>query len=353
VSTDAGQIAGVYDWEQAKRSSDQPRPLGALLEPHARADEDLQEREAQLRSEVAAAERSDDARSLCKARHYLGLHLEIAGALEVAEESLSAATSASESEVPAAARAAALNDQGVLLLRLGQTREADDLLGQATELAQREQRQDLANAVQRNRGIAAWASGKPEEGLELWNTAFRLGREADEAAGNGQILNNVAILRLLQSEATEAMQLFNRAILLAQRGGDIRTLAFTYNNLGLVFSGHTRGDHFAAVPFMEMALALLTGPVDVLGRLYVLNNNIIVYEQAHLEPARKFRAQFSETLKSFHSSFPQRGLDVERIAYSSHAQDPVGDGAPADDEWEIASTPVLLGSCSRCGPQEE
>jgi tetratricopeptide (TPR) repeat protein len=343
----AGQIAGIYDWEQAKRSSDQPRALGALLEPHVRADEDLREHEAQLRSEVVAAERSSDARSLCEARHRLGLHLEVAGALEAAQESLAAAASDSASEVPAAARTAVLNDHGVLLLRLGRVGEADDLFRQAVELAEREPRQDLANAVRRNRGLAAWAGGTPEEGLELWNTAFRLGRAADEAGGNGKILNNVAILRLLQGEATEAMQLFNRAILLAQRGGDIRALAFTYNNLGLVFSGHTRGDHFAAIPFMEMALALLTGPIDVLGRLYVLNNNIIVYEKAHLEPARKFRAQFSETLKSFHSSFPRRSLDVERVPYASHVPEP-----DADDAWEIASTPVLLRSCSRCGPQE-
>jgi tetratricopeptide (TPR) repeat protein len=319
-----------------------------------RADEDLRERESQLRSAVAAAEQGQNVQTIYGAHHYLGLHLEVAGALEVAERSLAAAVAAAGQGAPVSAHAAALNDQGVLLLRLGRVDEAGDLFQQASKIAKAEERQDLANAVRRNQGLAAWAARQPEEGLEYLNTAFRMGRSADEAAGNGQILNNVAVLRLLQGEVKEAMQLLNRAILLAQRSGDIRTLAFTYNNLGMVYSGHTRGDHFAAIPFVEMALALLTGPIDVLGRLYVLNNNIIVYEQAHLEPARKFRTQFSDTLKSFHSSFPRRELDVESVIYEDekHHVDPAARQS-IDDEWHIASSPVLLLSCSRCGPQEE
>lgn len=350
MPAEPGQIAGIYDWERAKRSSDSPRAVGALLEPHLRADEDLLERESQLRSEVAAAQRSHPAQATHLAQHSLGLHLEIAGDLEAAEAALAAAVASSADEDSPLAHAAALNDQAVLLLRLNRLSEAADLMRKVIEIAEAEQRQDLANAARRNQGLAAWAAQQPEEGLERWDAAFRIGRSADEAAGNGQILNNVAVLRLLQGEVNEAMQLFNRAILLAQRAGDIRTLAFTYNNLGLVYSGHTRGDHSAAIPFLEMALALLTGPVDVLGRLYVLNNNIIVYELAHLEPARKFRTQFAETLKTFHSSYPQRELDAERVVYAQ--QEPGGGGKPDEDEWEIASVRVLLRSCSRCGPQE-
>jgi tetratricopeptide (TPR) repeat protein len=327
--------------------------MGALLEPHVRADEDLRKRESQLRSQVVAAEQSSDPRALYEAHHCLAQHLEIAGALDAAEGSLAAAVAACSNGIPAASQAAALNDHGVLLLRLQRVPEANNQFGKAAAIAEGEGHQDVANSVRRNQGLAAWADQHPEETLDLWNTSFRDGRSADDAAGNGQILNNVAVLRLLEGATEEAMQLFNRAILLAQRASDIRSLAFTYNNLGLVFSGYPRGDHFAAIPFVEMALALLTGPIDVLARLYVLNNNIIVYEQAHLEPARKFRAQFAETLKSFHSSFPRRALDVERVVYAHevHSSHPFADGS-GEDEWNIASSPVLLRSCSRCGPQE-
>ena len=271
--------------------------------------------------------------------------------MEAAEKSLAAAVSTCSSDASAKEWAAALNDQAVLLLRLGRDTEAADKLEESRSIAIAGGWDDVARCVNRNKGVLAFTQDRRDEGLDLLNTAFREGRAADDAVGNGQILNNVAVLRLLEDDTAEAMQLFNRAILLEQRGGDLRGLAFTYNNLGLVFSGRTRGDHFAAIPFMEMALPLLTGPVDVLGRLYVLNNNILVHEHAHLETARKLRIQFEETLKSFHSSFPRRALDAERIVYANEESESFS-GPTANDEWDISPAPVLLRPCSRCGPQE-
>jgi tetratricopeptide (TPR) repeat protein len=271
--------------------------------------------------------------------------------LEAAEKSLSAAVSICSSDASAKEWTAALNDHAVLLLRLGRDSEAADKLEEARSIASAGGWDDVACCVNRNKGLLAFTQERPQEGLGLLNTAFQEGRAADDAVGNGQILNNVAVLRLLEDDTAEAMQLFNRAILLEQRGGDLRGLAFTYNNLGLVFSGHTRGDHFAAIPFMEMALPLLTGPIDVLGRLYVLNNSILVHEHAHLEPARKLRVQFGDTLKSFHSSFPHRALDAERIVYEKEDSESFSEPTP-NDEWDISPAPVLLRPCSRCGPQE-
>jgi tetratricopeptide (TPR) repeat protein len=247
-------------------------------------------------------------------------------------------------------RLAALNDHGVVLARLGRLEEAEENFERASERVGGREKPALALAVKRNQGLMAWIGEDPTAGLDLWADAFRAGRTADDAGGNAQTLNNVGVLRLLEGEGDEALQLFNRAILLAQRGGDLRSLVFAYNNLGLTFSGPPRGDHIAAIPFAEMALALLTGPLDILVRLYVLNNNIIVYEQAHLEPARKFRAQFAESLKAFTSTYPHRRADLERakFASSSGLRDP---DLSRDDEWEISAAPVLLRAGARCGVQ--
>lgn len=351
MEREATHTGVVYGWEQAKRSSDSPRAVGALLEPHISADEDLRAREARLRSEAAAAEDKADPVLTYRAHHKLGLQLEAAGALEMAEPAIARAVDASSTGEMPVAHAAATNDHGIVLARLGRAAESRPAFERAAELVEGAGLDTLTHSVMCNRGLLAWAEGQTNTGLELWSTAFGTARDADDATTNAQILNNVAVLRLLEGEGDEAMQLLNRAILLAQRGGDIRSLAFTYNNLGLIYSGYTRGDHFAAIPFVEMALALLTGPVDVLARLYVLNNNILVYEQAYMEPARKFRAQFAETLKFFNSNYPRRSADIERIVYASPAAEVVEESS-AEDQWEIFPHPVLLRPCSRCGAQE-
>jgi tetratricopeptide (TPR) repeat protein len=349
VEREATHTGVVYAWEQAKRSSDSPRAVGALLEPHIRADEDLRERESQLRAEAAQADESGDSALIYRAHHRLGLHLEAVGALEMAESAMGRAVEASDGAPKA--HMAATNDHGVSLVRLGRADEARPAFDRATDIATSVDAESLAHSVMSNRGLLAWHEGQEREGLDLWSSAFGTARDADDATTNARILTNVAALRLLEEESEEAMQLLNRAILLAQRGGDIRSLAFTYNNLGLIYAGYTRGEHFAAIPFVEMALALLTGPVDVLARLYVLNNIILVHEQAYMEPARKFRAQFDGTLKFFSSSYPRRSADIERTVYASPSAD-TPDGGPGEDRWEIFPHPVLLRPGSRCGVQE-
>jgi tetratricopeptide (TPR) repeat protein len=341
---------GAYPWEQAKQPSESARAVGTLLGPHVRADEDFRDLEFSLRTEVSNAEESGDPTSIYKSQHRLGLHLEALGRLEQAERAMSGAAAASvDSSALLSSHTAVTNDRGVILARLGRHHKAAEMFRRASEHARGLERQTLGFSVERNLGSMAWVDESPTAALDAWADVFRAARVMDEAGTNSQILNSVAILRLLEGEGDEALQLFNRAILLAQRGGDVRSLAFAYNNLGLIFSGPPRGDHIAAIPFVEMALALLMGPVDILARLYVLNNNILIYEQAHLEPARKFRAQFAESLKSFTSAYPHRSADIERLAFSRHP--PVPNDLSGDDEWEISVDPVLLRAFARCGVQ--
>lgn len=342
-----------YAWDEPKKARDLPRAAGPLLETHIRADRDLREREEQLRDAVADAEHSGDPTPLYQAHHQLGLHLEIAGALDAAAQSLHHAVDAC-ADNPSLARhlAVASNDYGVTLARLGRNEEAEQSFAVALEADPVGAEGKVESAVQRNRALIAWTAGEPGTALDLWNAAFRSSREKDDAASNAQILNNVAVLKLIDEESDEALRLLNRAVLLAQRGGDLRALACMYNNLGLVFSGPPRGDHSGAIPFVEMSLALLSGAIDVLARLYVLNNNIIVYEQAHLEPARKFRKQFADTLKTFPFAYPSRSADVERAALVRPGLSTTnGDGE--DREWTISAHPALLSCCARCGVVDE
>lgn len=333
-----------YSWEQAKRPSDSPRAAGALLGAHLRADEDLFERESELRAALERANAAGESREVCSTLHRLGLHLEAMGGLEAAEQALASAVATADGKSRSPEHAAVANDRAVVLARMGRHEEANESLARAECLGENE----IAGHVQRNQGLLALVEGDLARSLDLWNAAFRTARNIDDPGANAQILNNVAVLRILEGEGDEAYQLLNRALLLAQRAGDIRGLAFTYNNLGLGFSGPPQGNHSAAIPFMEMALALLIGPVDILARLYVLNNNIIVYEQAHLEPARKFRSQFAATLKTFASSYPRRSSDIERSVFARPSEG-LAATPEHDDEWEISAHPVLLRSCSRYG----
>lgn len=341
-----------YAWDEPKRAGELPRAAGVLLETHVRADQDLREREQHLRADVSDAEHSEDLTALYQAHHRLGLHLEVAGALDAAAQSLSRAADicASDPEM-SRQRSAACNDYGVSLARLGRNEEAEQNFAAAIEAGQVGSEGKVESAVQRNRALLAWTAGEPAAALDLWNVAFQNARERDDAMANAQILNNVGVLKLIDEDSDEALRLLNRAVLLAQRGGDLRALACMYNNLGLVFSGPPRGDHSGAIPFVEMSLALLSGTIDVLARLYVLNNNIIIYEQAHLEPARKFRKQFADTLKAFPFAYPSRSADVERAAFVRPGVGTTnGDGE--DREWTISAHPALLLCCARCGVDE-
>jgi tetratricopeptide (TPR) repeat protein len=343
-----------HAWEEPKRAAESPRAAGVLLDSYTRAGEDLRDREAHLRSEVTSAEQAGGKKeNLYRALHRLGLHLETEGALDQAERSLRRAVDlCDQSSEMSRSHAAALNDHGVILARLGRREEAEEKFSLAIEISQRDEYETVTLTVQRNRGLISWAAGDSNAALDIWNMAFRLARESDDAKANAQILNNVAVLVLLEEKGDEALQLLNRAVLLGQRAGDVRGLACMYNNLGLIFSGFPRGDHIAAIPFLEMALALLSGSVDILARLYVLNNNIIVYEQAHLEPARKFRVQFAETLKSFPFAYPSRLADVEQTIFAKNRPGSAEEET-AEREWDISAYPALLCSCSRCGVQSE
>lgn len=346
MSPDALGSLEQFSWEQAKPPSDAPRPAGLLFKAHAQESDDLRDRELRLR--MAVAEAGDDSPRLCTANHLLGLQMEASGHLASAEATLCKAIEASEGDPALAlARAAAMNDHGVLLARLGRHEDAVDEFSAALEIVDASRHEEVVLSLQRNSGLMEWINGNAPAALKLWSAGFSKARERDDAGANAQILNNVATMRLLEGEGSEAVLLLNRGVLLAQRGGDVRSLAFLYNNLGLVYSGAPRGDHFAAVPFVEMALALLEGSIDMLARLYVLNNNILVYEQAHLEPARKFRAQLASALKAFTTSYPSRAADSEYVAFSSSAVDTSGDGL--EDEWEISAYPGLLRTFARCG----
>lgn len=340
----------VHAWEEPKRPSESPRAAGALLDAHIRADDDFRERETLLRQALASAEEEGDTLRLPRAHHRLGLHLEAEGALQQAEAMLrTASASANESNCPQADRAAIANDHGVTLARLGQLVEAESQFARAVELASPDELGGLWSAAEANQGLMAWVGGDEERALACWNGAFRTARESDEAAVNAQVLIHVAIRRLQAEEGEAALQLLNRAVLLAQRAGDVRTLAFAYNNIGILFSSYPRGDHSAAIPFVEMALALLVGTVDVVARLNVLNNNVLTYEQVHFEPARKFRTQFTETLKSISFAYPSRWADIEPMVF---ARGQVELSEAAGHEWEIYEHPVLLRSCARCGVRE-
>lgn len=345
----AGRSDG-FAWEEAKQPSQSPRAAGALLRLQARATEDLRKRESRLRAEVSAAEQSGDVSLLYQSHHRLGLHLEAEGTLDAAERSLreAAVTSAGDSTL-AGAHAAATNDHGVVLARLGRHDEAAENFLKAYELAKPAEVTAVTLAAKQNQGLMAWVIDDDRaKAQDLWDDTFRAGRERDDPAANAHVLNNVAVMRLIEGGRDEALQLLSRAELLAQRAGDIRSLAFANNNIGLIYSGPPQGDHFAAIPFAEMALALLTGPTDILARLYVLNNNIIIYEQAHLEPARLLRTQLAETLKAFTAPYPSRSLDIEQIAFSNS----VDESVITDREWTISARPVLLRSCARCGVHE-
>jgi Flp pilus assembly protein TadD len=334
-----------FNWEQAKPPSHGPRAAGLLFEAYAQDGNEFRSRELRLRTTVTEAV---DDRARREANHLLGLHLEAAGNLEAAEGALSKAVALSEAD--SISGSAAMNDHGVVLARLGRHREADDEFVTALEHLGGEGRDTLALALRRNRALMAWLGGDAEGALQQWNGVFSSAREENDTTANAQILNNVAVMKLVEGEVDEAVLLLNRAVLLAQRGGDVRGLAFMYNNLGLVYSGPPRGDHFAAIPFVEMALALLEGSIDILARLYVLNNNIIVYEQAHLEPARKFRAQWANVLKAFTTAYPSRAADAEHLAFSRNSSDI--SGGEMDGEWEISSHPGLLRAYARCGVRE-
>lgn len=340
----------AYPWERAKQPSESAREVGALLGRHVSADEDFRDLESNLREEVSNAEKSGDPASVYKSQHRLGLHLEALGKLEQAERALNeAAVVSAASSALLSGHAAVTNDHGVILARLGRHHEAAELFRQAFEHVGGSEKHTLGLSAQQNLGSMAWINQGPTAALDLWAEVFRTARAIDEPGAHSQILNNVAVLRLLEKEGDEALQLFHRATLAAQRGGDVRTLAYAYNNLGLFFSGPPLGNHIAAIPFVEMSLALLMGPLDLLARLYALNNNIIVYEQAHFEPARKFRTQFAETLKSFTSAYPHRAADIERVVYS-RSPAPSND-LSVPDEWEISADPVLLLSLARCNVQ--
>jgi tetratricopeptide (TPR) repeat protein len=341
-----------YAWEKAKPSSEPPRAAGLLLDPHVRPNEDLRDYEARLHSAVSDAEKTGNTMLVGRSLHRLGLHLETLGRLEQAERTLSQATNASDgASSPSNEHLAVVNDHGVVLARLGRHGEAAAKFGQAASDLKTTVHSPITLAAQQNQALLTWVNGNQGEALDLWEAAFQIARETDNASANAQILNSIAVTRMLEGDSDEALQLLNRALLLALRGGNVRSLAFTYNNIGLVFSGPPRGDHVAGVPFVEVALKLLDGPIDVLALLYVLNNNIIVYEQAHLEPARHFRTQMAEALKSFTSVYPRRSTDIERAI----KQDGVSNGSDeeaSNDEWEISAQPALLRTCARCGVQE-
>lgn len=352
MAREAVEISGDFAWEQAKRSTESARPAGVLLEAHTRVGDDLRDQDRRLRSAASAAEGGDDLELLYRSHHFLGLHFEAQGLFESAEQAMRKAIDASGAD-PALSHshAAVTNDHGVVLARLGRYSDADESFAKALQRDGKPESNRVALSAQLNSGLMTWLLGDSGKALRCWDAVFSTARERDDAAVNAEILNNVAVMRLLEGDSDEAVKLLNRAVLLAQRGGDIRGLAFMYNNIGLAYSGPPHGDHFAAVPFVEMALALLEGSVDVVARLYVLNNNILVYEEAHLEPARKFRAQLANTLKTFTTAFPSRSADVEHAAFARQQADSPR-GASPEQEWEISAIPSLLRACSRCGVPE-
>lgn len=187
-----------------------------------------------------------------------------------------------------------------------------------------------------NRGVLYADSGELESALKLWDEVFIRARAIDAALVNGSILNNVGVVLAERGERDQASQLFQRAMLLSQRGGDFGCLVRTYSNQGMLHS--ISGDHFAAVPFIEMALAL-SDAVDVVSQANLLNNAIWVYEHAHVEPALLFRRMYADVLKSLTSALPPRQDDAEFFAVKSVFSG--GDG----DEWGIFDAPILLRNC--------
>lgn len=339
-----------YAWEMPKPSSEPPRAAGVLLGSHIRANEDLTSYEDRLHLAVSTAEKTGDPLLVGKALHRLGLHLETLGQLEQAERLLSQASAFGQPSPASGENLAAINDHGVVLARLGRSEEAGVRFVQAADGFDTTTNVSVTLAARQNQALLAWVSDDPDEAFALWGSAFRLARETDNASANAEVLNSIAVCRMLEGDSDEALQLLNRASLLALRGGNVRSLAFTNNNIGLVFSGPPRGDHVAAIPFVEAALKLLDGPVDFLALLYVLNNNIIVYEQAHLEPARSFRTQFAESLKSFTSAYPSRSADVERAVRRGTFPD--RSHLDITDEWDISPQLALLRACARCGVRD-
>lgn len=321
-----------------------PRAAGLLFEAYTQDGSEFRNRELRLRTAIADA--ADD-EACSEANHLLGLHLEAAGHLKSAEAALGQAVSLSSGNSEYGG--AAMNDHGVVLARLGRKGDAEARFASGLERLGGEGRDAAILSLRRNLALMAWIDGDADGALQQWDGVFSDAREREDTVANAQILNNVAVMKMVEGETDDAVLLLNRAILLAQRGGDIRGLAFMYNNLGLIYSGSPLGDHFAAIPFVEMALALLEGSIDVLARLYVLNNNIVIYEQAHLEPARRFRAQWASVLKEFTTAYPSRAADSEYLDFSRNSLGALGDGL--DDEWEISAYPGLLRVHARCGVQ--
>ena len=161
-------------------------------------------------------------------------------------------------------------------------------------------------------------------------------------------MNNAAVLLARQGQASEAERLLQRAIVLRQRGGDLRGLGHTYNNLGLL--SQKRGNLVGAIPFLEMAAVLLAEAGDLPALVIALSNNVVVFEQHYLEPARALRETFESAIAAVTIYLPRPVPDSNVVRLRTYSS-VVPSEEPAEPEWGVIAEGAALLSTHQLEPE--
>jgi len=161
------------------------------------------------------------------------------------------------------------------LERLGRIDEIDEYIEEAEEIAQ-----GLSDTVERARiqiekGKLAIARGRLEAALHCAESARELLADSTEYEEKGFAENLLGHVFLRTGKAEDGKQCFLRSLDFFKKAGDIRDLALSYNNLGLVFKNSC--DWPRAIEYLQVALNLQSVEGEYHGRAQQLQNLGVVH----------------------------------------------------------------------------
>lgn len=145
-------------------------------------------------------------------------------------------------------KAEALRWIGHLRANENQWREAAQAYDESLQIARKVGAASAAAHAQNSLGILCFEQGELEQAEQHWQSALEQAEHAQDGALVGMIYNNLGALANVQGLREKALAYYNDGIPYLAKHGETRTLAGTYQNLGMTYADAERwaeaGKHY-------------------------------------------------------------------------------------------------------------
>ena len=251
---------------------------------------DRRERIRELRSRIAAYDKSDDrvVQSACAEwMNELGNHYHLLGELEAAEEMYGKALEIAERLGHVEGVATAYGSIGVICATRGDLDGAEKMFRKSLEIDQRLGRSErLANQYS-NLGSIYQSRGDLDEAEKMLRKALGTNKRLGRMEGMVTQYGNLGVIYRTRGDLDQAETMHRMALQISARLGRLEAMASQYGNLGLIHQ--KRGDLNQAETMLRKALEIeerlghLEGMADAYGSL-----GVIYQTRGDSELAREF-----------------------------------------------------------------